>query len=95
MIRIQASGTWRAAPGLVAGPDGGQQTGGDEWGAYRDRFYLRGRVGRNTFKVGSQYTLRVARSGMLEMGMQEESPRWHSNNSGFLTVTLTFLPRTQ
>jgi hypothetical protein len=95
VIRIQATGIWRAAPGLTAGPDGGQDTGGDEWGVYRDRFFLRGRIGKKTFRAGSDYTLQVPRSGMLEMGMQEESPQWHSNNSGFLTVTLTFLPRQQ
>ena len=90
VIDITATGTWRAAPLLTAGPDGGQGRGADKWGAFRDRFYLRGRIDRNVFRIGAKHTLKAAEDGVLEMGMQEKQPDWHTNNSGFLIVTLTF-----
>ena len=90
VVEIEARGTWRSGPGLLATADGGKTPGGDHWGIYRERFYLRGRLGKEVFRIGSRHVLRVAADGVLEMGMQEDRPAWHANTTGHLDVTLTF-----
>jgi hypothetical protein len=93
MIDISASGKWRAAPQIVAGPDGGLGSGEDKWGRYSDRFYLQGRLDGEVFKIGSRFTLRVPRAGHLELGMNEANVDWFRNNSGFLDVALSLRKR--
>jgi hypothetical protein len=95
IIDITAGGKWRASPRIVAGPDGGVDPGGDQWGKFRDRFYLQGRLGdeEKTFKIGSRFTLRATQAGHLELSMNEEKPEWYGNNSGFLEVTLSVRKR--
>jgi hypothetical protein len=95
VIDITASGRWRASPQIVAGPDGGAISGGDQWGKFRDRFYLQGRLGEDeeVFKIGSKFTFRATKAGYLELGMNEKKPDWYKNNSGFLDVTLTLRKR--
>jgi hypothetical protein len=95
VIDITAGGKWRASPRIVAGPDGGALAGGDQWGKFRDRFYLQGRLAEDgeVFKVGSRFTLRATKPGQLELGMNEEKADWFENNSGFLDVTLSVRKR--
>ena len=93
VVDITATGTWRASPQIAAGPDGGVGTGGDEWGNFRDRFYLQGRLDGEVFKIGSRFTLRAPKAGNLELSMNEENLEWHKNNSGFLDVTLSVRKR--
>ncbi len=93
MVDISASGKWRAAPQIVAGPDGGLGPGEDNWGRYRDRFYLQGRLGEEVFRVGSQYTLRAAKAGRLELGMNEVTVDSFRNNAGFIDVVLSLRKR--
>jgi len=89
VIDITAAGTWRAHPLILANADGGTGEGRDEHGEFRQRFYLQGRLDGKTFRIGSKFTLHVAKDGVLEMGMNETQAEWHANNSGFLDVTLT------
>ena len=89
IVDITASGTWRASPQISAGPDGGLGPGEDQWGRFRDRFYLQGRLGGKVFKIGSRFTLRVSQAGPLELGMNEGNIDWFLNNSGFLDVALS------
>jgi len=93
VIDITATGTWRAAPDILADADGGRTAGGNERGKFGERFYLQGRLGKEVFKIGSRFTLRAAVDGLLEMGMNEARPEWHANNSGFLGVTVTVRKR--
>jgi hypothetical protein len=93
IIDITASGTWRASPQIPAGPDGGIGSGEDQWGRFRDRFYLQGRLNEEVFKIGARFTLRVAKAGGLELGMNEGSIDWFLNNSGFIDVTLSIRRR--
>ena len=88
IIDITANGKWRAAPQIPAGPDGGLGPGGDQYGKYRDRFYLQGRLDEDVFKIGSHFTLHVPKDGSLELGMSEADIAWFANNSGFVDVTL-------
>lgn len=88
IIDITASGRWHASPQIVAGPDGGIGFGGDQWGKYRERFYLQGRLNGQVFKIGSKYALEAPEAGVLEMGMNEQKITWFTNNSGFLDVAL-------
>jgi len=89
VVDITASGTWHASPDLVADADGGMAAGGNQAGKYSERFYLQGRLGKKVFKIGSSFTLRAEADGELELGMSEEKAEWHTNNAGFLDVTLT------
>lgn len=88
MIDILATGKWWASPQISAGPDGGVGVGEDRWGRYRDRFYLQGRLDGEVFKIGSRYTLRATKAGVLELGMNEVEVAWFANNSGYLDVAL-------
>lgn len=89
VIDITATGMWRAHPQILANADGGMDARRDEHGEFRHRFYLRGRLGGKAFRIGSKFALHVAQDGELEMGMNEDKAEWHTNNSGFLDVTLT------
>lgn len=93
IVDITADGKWWASSQIAAGPDGGHGNGEDKWGKFRDRFYLQGRLGEEVFKIGSQFTLRAARVGQLELGMNEEDVDWFANNSGFLDVVMTVRKR--
>ncbi len=89
IVDITAEGTWRASPQIPASPDGGIGLGEDQWGRFSDRFYLQGRLNEKVFRVGSRFTLRVAKDGELDLGMNEGNVDWFMNNSGFLDVTLS------
>jgi hypothetical protein len=93
IVDITASGKWRSSPKIQAGPDGGLDPGSDQRGNFRDRFYLQGRFDRRVVKVGSRSTLRVLTDGYLELGMNEDKPDLHENNSGFLEVTVSIRKR--
>jgi hypothetical protein len=93
IVDITASGEWRASPQIPAGPDGGIGPGEDQWGRFSDRFFLQGRLNDEVFRVGSRFTLRVAKAGELELGMNEGDIDWFLNNSGFLNVSLSIRRR--
>ena len=93
VVDITATGKWRPSPHIPAGPEGGTGPGGDEWGMFRDRFYLQGRLNGEIFKIGSEFTLRAPKAGDLELCMDEEDVTWYKNNSGFLNVTLSVRKR--
>ncbi|MCP4376167.1 MAG: hypothetical protein GY794_08350 [bacterium] len=95
IIDITASGKWMASPLILAGPNGGIDSGSDKWGKFRDRFYLQGRLGEEVFKIGSKYTLRIQKAGELELGMNETKAKWFENNSGYLNVTLSIRKRSK
>ncbi|MCP4375875.1 MAG: hypothetical protein GY794_06845 [bacterium] len=93
VIDVTAAGKWRASADIVAGPDGGLIPGGDQWGKYRDQFYLQGKFNSKVFRVGSRFTLQATESGVFELGMNEPKLGWFKNNSGFLSVTLSVRKR--
>jgi hypothetical protein len=93
IVDVTASGKWRSSPKIQAGPDGGLHHGSDQLGNFSDRFYLQGRLDRRVVKIGSRSTLRALTDGYLELGMNEDKPDLHENNSGFLEVTVSIRKR--
>ena len=81
VLRVRASGRWcfSKTRQVWYGPDGGGPN---------QRFYLQGRVGKESFRIGADCWLVVPADGVLRMQMADDK---HADNLGYLAVKVTWI----
>ena len=71
------------------GPDRSHYCGGD--GTKEGKYHLQGRVGEGKpFKLGRRLTFKAPASGLLRMGMSDQTGKDFSDNRGQLTVSISW-----